>query len=127
MLEPRPHLAPCGIDCAECGSYKTTVEHDIQAAEELVPWYRGMGWIGENEGAEAVMRKNPLCRGCRNHTEDCFFKCSCHFFPCCENRKIAHCGECGEFPCKRYSEFAAKNAFYKKAMENLLSLRANTR
>ena len=43
-------LAACGIDCNECGSYKVTMEHDIKAAEGLVTWYRGKGWIGKNEG-----------------------------------------------------------------------------
>jgi hypothetical protein len=49
-------LAACGIDCNECGSYKVTMEQDLKAAESLVEWYRNMKWIGENEGAESVIK-----------------------------------------------------------------------
>lgn len=26
----------------------------------------------------------------------------CPFFSCCSNKKVAHCGQCAEFPCKTY-------------------------
>lgn len=120
-------MAACGIDCAECGSYKVTAEHDIKAAEELVEWYKNMGWIGENEGAEAVMKKNPLCKGCWNTTDDCFFRCGrsgeCNLRTCCIERKINHCGECIIFPCEVYKKFAEGHENHKKAMEHLLSIR----
>ena len=45
-------LAACGIDCSECASYKVTMNQDLNAAESLVEWYRGQGWIGQNEGVE---------------------------------------------------------------------------
>ena len=123
-------MAACGIDCAECASYKVTVHQDIKSAELLVPWYRGMGWIGENEGAEAVMKKAPLCKGCWNVTEDCFFKCGCgsrDFRVCCAERKINHCGECGDFPCGHYQKFASESGHHQKAMERLVALKANAR
>lgn len=69
--------AACGIDCNECGQYKITMEYDMKAAESLVEWFRSRGWIGENEGAEAIMKKAPLCRGCWNITDDCFWKYGC--------------------------------------------------
>ncbi|MDF2656896.1 MAG: uncharacterized protein K0R19_3370 [Bacillota bacterium] len=120
-------LAACGMDCVECGSYKATMHHDIKAAEGLVEWYRGQGWIGENEGAEAVMKKNPLCKGCWNTTNDCFFKCGCHpsrdFRICCTEKQIDHCGDCSDFPCEPYMEFVGDLEHHKKAMEYLLSLK----
>jgi hypothetical protein len=119
-------LAACGIDCTECGSYKVTMEQDLNAAESLVEWYRGKGWIGENEGAEAVMKKNPLCKGCWASTNDCFFKHDCGLRICCVEKQINHCGECSDFPCEHYKEFADGHEFHQKAMEYLLSLRANT-
>ena len=48
-------LAACGVDCTKCAQYKVTVEQDLTAAETLVEWFKSEGWIGENEGAEAVM------------------------------------------------------------------------
>ena len=123
-------MAACGIDCSDCGSYKVTMERDLKAAEMLAPWYRSAGWIGENEGAEAVLDKNPLCKGCWNTTDDCFFKCGCgslDFRICCKEKQINHCGECNEFPCRNYVDWTNWDGaeHHKKAMEVLLSLRAN--
>ena len=124
-------LAACGIDCNECGSYKVTIEHDMKAAEGLVEWYKNMGWIEENEGAEAVMKKNPLCKGCWNtRKDDCFFKCPCgshDFRICCTEKQINHCGECGDFPCENYKKFGEDGLeHHKKAMEKLFSLKVDT-
>lgn len=119
-------MAACGVDCQGCVSYKVTVEHDMKSAQSLVEWYRGRGWIGEDEGADAVMNKNPLCRGCWNTTDDCFFKCGCgrrDFRICCIERQIDHCGQCGDFPCAYYKDWASWSETHQKAMEHLLSLR----
>jgi general stress protein 26 len=122
----RLNIAACGIDCNECGQYKVTAERDIKAAESLVEWFKSRGWIGENEGAEAVMKKSPLCKGCWNFTDDCFFKegCgSCNIRVCCKEKQINHCGECIDFPCDDYMEYVGNAEHHKKAMEYLLSLR----
>jgi hypothetical protein len=116
-------LAACGIDCAECGSYKATVYRDAAAAEELVPWYRDMGWIGADEGAEAVLRRNPLCKGCWDIDDECFFKCQCVYKPCCIGKAISHCGECDDFPCVQYKEFSSACDVYQKAYARLVALR----
>ena len=124
MTEKRP--APCGVDCSECGQYKVTMEKDEGAAELLAEWFRSQGWIGENEGGEAVMRKAPLCKGCRDITDDCFWSCGCgsvDFRVCCDERQIDHCGECSVFPCEHYLEWASWHESHKKAMEYLLSLK----
>jgi len=122
-------LAACGIDCSQCGQYKVTMEQDLNAAESLAEWFRSQGWIGENEGAEAVLNKAPLCKGCWNITDDCFWKCGCgsrDFRVCCQKRKINHCGECGRFPCKHYKNWTSWHESHQKAMEHLLSLRNGT-
>jgi len=122
-------LSACGIDCAECASYKATVHQDTDAARSLVDWYKGMGWIGGDDGVEAVMAKSPLCRGCWGSNDDCFFKCGCgqrDFRICCIERKINHCGECGDFPCEHYKEWVSWGEAHQKAMDNLISLKTNT-
>lgn len=121
-------MAACGVDCRECASYKVTVDNDIKAAEELVEWYRAQGWIGKDEGAEAVVAKNPLCKGCWNSDDTCFFKCGCNvidFRECCNEKKIEHCGECMDFPCKYYEEWASWAGTHEKARERLALLRMN--
>ncbi|MCL1859816.1 MAG: DUF3795 domain-containing protein [Oscillospiraceae bacterium] len=119
-------LAACGTDCNKCAAYKVTMEKDLKEAEKFVEWYRGQGWIGENEGAEAVLMKNPICTGCWNITDDCFWKCGCgsiDFRICCEERKINHCGECDDFPCEHYKKWVEMTPYHEKAMDYLLSLK----
>lgn len=122
-------LAACGVDCNKCSQYKVTMEQDLKAAESLVGWFRSQGWIGENEGAEAVMKKAPLCKGCWDITDDCFWSCGCgnrDFRICCKEKQINHCGECVEFPCDDYKNWVDGLEHHEKAMEYLLSLKSNT-
>ena len=119
-------LAACGIDCTNCASYKVTVEKDINAAEQLVEWYRESGRIEKDEGAEAILKKSPICKGCWNRTEDCSFKCGCYkidFCKCCIEKNINHCGECKDFPCEYYKVWVSWHESHSKAMEHLISLR----
>ena len=107
-----------------------TIENDVKAAERLVEWYRDSGRIGKDEGAEAVLKKNPICTGCWNTVKDnCYFKCGCgsrDFRVCCAEMQINHCGECSDFPCEHYREWVSWGEHHKKAMERLISLRGNT-
>ena len=117
-------LAACGVDCNECGTYNK--EHDIKAAELLVEWYREQAWIGKNEGAEAVQKNPPYCKGCWEKSEKPYFCDNCHIRACCEEKEIDHCGDCSVFPCERYKEWIDNLDHHKKAMEYLLSLKANS-
>ena len=122
-------LAACGIDCNECASYKVTTEHNLKSAELMLPWFRGQGLIGENEGAEAVVKYAPFCTGCWNIAGDCYWTgCNnCNLRICCIEKQINHCGECSDFPCEPYKKFASGGEVYKKAMEYLLSLKQETK
>ena len=116
-------MAACGVDCNECAQYKATTEQDLQAAELIVEWFRDQGWIGENEGAEAVVKKDPICKGCWSDHR----WCGCgetDFRMCCERKEINHCSECNDFPCEHYKEWASCGGTHQKAMEFLLSLKA---
>ena len=123
-------IAACGVDCSVCSQYKVTVDKNYDAALTLVEWYRSMNWITEDEGAEAIIKKAPLCNGCWEVTGDCFFKCGCgsrDFRICCKNKNIEHCGECDIFPCEHYKIWVGWSDSHKKAMEYLLSLRTGKR
>lgn len=118
--------AACGIDCSACHQYKATVAQDMKAAEALVPWFASQGWIGENEGAEAVMQKAPLCKGCWDITADCFWHCGCgsrDFRLCCTEKQIDHCGQCSAFPCEDYKAWSQWHEGHQKAMARLLAQR----
>ena len=120
-------LAACGLDCNECSSYKVTMAQDLKAAEKMLPWFRSQGLIGENEGAESVVKKAPFCTGCWNIADDCYWVgCNnCSFRNCYIEKQINHCGECNDYPCEKYDGWADKNEVYKNAMDYLLSLRIN--
>lgn len=121
-------LAACGVDCAECAQYKVVTNQDVQAAELLVEWFRERGWIGQDEGAEAVIKKAPLCKGCWDITEDCFWRCGCgkrDFRVCRSEKQVRYCEECDEFPCTDYQTWMRWHMGHVKAKNSLLSLRAN--
>jgi hypothetical protein len=123
-------LAACGIDCSKCAQYKITVERDFKEAETLVDWFKSQGWIGADDGVEAVLEKSPLCKGCWNITNDCFWKCGCgslDFRVCCNEKNIEHCGECADFPCEHYKVWMSWHEIHEKAMQHLLSLREKKR
>ena len=117
-------LAACAIDCNECGHYKLSMAHDVKSAECLVEYFRDGGWIGENDGADAVLKKVPVCRGCWDKTAVRTHDCTnCLLRACCEEKQFNFCGECGDFPCDKYISFVGDNEHHKKTMEYLLSLR----
>jgi hypothetical protein len=111
-------IAACGLDCNACDLYNAG--RDIKAAESLVPWFRSQGWIDEGGGAEAVQGKAPFCEGCRNKA-GVRWSGDCELLACCEAKRVGHCGECADFPCAKYKEWAADAPHHKKAMERLLS------
>lgn len=47
----------------------------------------------------------PGCPGCVR-MEKPFWGDSCPVKSCCEQRGLAHCGQCGEFPCPLLRKFA---------------------
>lgn len=112
--------APCGLCCGECNLY--LAGWDPEAARALVEWFRSRGWIGPDEGAEAVMKRAPLCTGCRA-TEGVRFCGECTLRTCCENRGLNDCGECADFPCKAYREWADGLPHHEKAMTFLMEKR----
>ncbi|HKM17326.1 MAG: DUF3795 domain-containing protein [Firmicutes bacterium] len=112
-------LAACGIDCNECDIYKAAF--DRKAAESLARWFKRQGWIGKDEGVEAIMQKAPYCNGCWNKTG--VHWCSdCHLLKCCEGRQFNHCGECGGFPCDEYKKWVGDYEHHKQAMDYLMSI-----
>jgi len=42
-------IAVCGLDCAACPIHKASLG-DIEAAQLLVGWWKGEGWLKEDEG-----------------------------------------------------------------------------
>ncbi len=111
-------LAACGLDCNACNLYLAA--HDLHAAAALVEWFRARGWIGEEEGAEAVRRKAPFCMGCWDASAKQWCG-DCRLRGCCEEKACSHCGECADFPCAEYRAWTEGQPHHLAAMEFLLS------
>ena len=109
--------AACGLDCNSCNLYLAA--HDPLAAAALMDWFRARGWIGENEGTEAVQRQAPFCMGCWDETAKRWCG-DCNLRGCCEEKCHPHCGECANFPCKSYREWTVGQAHHQAAMEYLM-------
>ena len=126
----KPRMAACGLDCSECGAYKVTMFDDLEEAGKMVEFWRYNGWIGPDDGAEAILKMNPVCKGCWDNA-DCCIKCGCgenrDFRACCNEKQIRHCGECGVFPCEDYKAWASQNEGCRSGMNVLLSLRGECR
>lgn len=54
---------------------------------------------------QCAYRENPGCTGC-TQMEKPFWGDSCPVKCCCEGKGLAHCGQCGEFPCALLHRFA---------------------
>lgn len=54
---------------------------------------------------ECVYRERMGCVGCLA-IEKPFWGESCPLKACCEEKRMGHCGECGEFPCEMLNRFA---------------------
>jgi len=118
--------AACGVDCGACAQYKVTMNLDKEAAAQLVDWFKSQNWLGEADGADEVLQKAPLCKGCWDITEDCFWQCGCgrvDFRRCCDEKKIENCGACVDFPCGHYTEWSRWHDSHREAMERFMAAR----
>ncbi len=54
---------------------------------------------------ECTYREQMGCAGCVQIQKP-FWGESCPIKACCEGKKLAHCGQCGDFPCALLKQFA---------------------
>ncbi|MFC2078030.1 DUF3795 domain-containing protein [Candidatus Bipolaricaulota bacterium] len=121
-------IAACGLDCESCSIRRLPFDED--AADEVVDWYRQMGWLQPTEGRDEAVERDMTCRGCRGDrtvhwSVDDDGTVSCWILSCCvDERGLDHCSDCGEFPCDRLVSWSEGNAGYTKAFERLTAMRA---
>lgn len=115
-------MAPCGIDCNDCELYRAAF--DMDQAASLIPWFKSKGWIKAGEGAGEIMAKAPFCMGCCGDravqwSGDCAIRL------CCADEKgLAHCGACADFPCAQLNDWALDAEHHAAALEKLREIRA---
>ena len=117
MVEEGQMIAVCGLDCTGCDIRRAPT--DPEAAGRLVGWFREMGWLKAGEGMSEVIERSMYCRGCRGD-RSVHWSADCWILKCCVDEKgLAFCYECDDFPCRRLEEWAGENARYTEALERL--------
>jgi len=117
MKEHERLIAVCGIDCTVCPL--RTADTNSEVAQHLVGWFKNEGWITEDEGVSELMQRGPYCRGCRGD-RSIHWSSDCWILQCCvDDKGLAYCYECEEFPCEKLGEWAKNDAKYTDALDRL--------
>lgn len=113
-------MAACGLDCGTCSIRRYAF--DDEAAAEVLPWFRAMGWLAEGEGRGEAIAMKMLCSGCRGD-RSLHWSADCWILLCCvDQRHLRNCSQCTTFPCDRLVEWAKTDDSYGKAFARLQSL-----
>ena len=83
-------LAACGNDCSVCPRY---VKHPFEKTEEQLRHTAEL-WFKIGYRDHVVTNEEIACTGCK--TENW---CRYHIVRCCEEKGIANCAACDEYPC----------------------------
>ncbi len=114
-------IAVCGLDCGKCDL--RLLPSDPDAAQRVVAWFREMGWLNEGEGVSEVMERSMYCKGCRED-RSLHWSPDCWILQCCVDEKgLAFCCECADFPCERLSEWSKENDGYAQALGRLRQMK----
>jgi hypothetical protein len=115
-------IAVCGMDCTACPI--RTADTKRESAEQLIGWWRSEGWMKEDEGVEDLMQRGPYCRGCRGD-RNTHWSADCRILACAADEKgLAYCAECGEFPCAELTEWSKVEEMNAKAFDRLLQMKS---
>ena len=79
--------APCGLDCFNCPSYEGNITEE---------------WKKQVAGFLGIPVEEAPCKGCRDEKGKCKFAINnqCATWDCVQEKGVAYCHECAEFPCK---------------------------
>ena len=91
--------APCGIPCFHCPVHLASTNPDIRKA------------VAKQLG---VPEEKASCEGCRpagGHCKVLRSEEACRIHQCAEQRGVAFCFECDDFPCHRLQPYADKASF----------------
>ena len=83
-------LARCGYRCDLCPGYKDNIKNDDDRLRTSEGWFKHFGF--------KVPPEEINCQGCPSG--ECLDK-DCPVRPCAEEKDLAHCALCTEFPCDK--------------------------
>ena len=123
-VKPYTRISACGLDCDQCDIF--LLPNDPSAQIRLLPWFREMKWLAENEGIEVVIEKRMYCKGC-NVDRDIFWSDGCEIAACCKTTHgLENCSQCKEFPCNKLLKWAEQGGKYEQAFLYLQTLSASS-
>jgi len=100
----------CGMDCEHCDAFVATKTCDsrlrLMVAQDWSKIY------GRAFTAEEVNCGGCTCVG----THGIYCDTMCRVKPCCQEKKLPHCGYCDVFPCEKLEEIFA---FYPDAKQRI--------
>lgn len=109
-------MSACGLDCMECDIYLLPVDRKVQ--EKILPWFRSMSWLGENEGIKEVMERKMYCKGCND--KEVWWSENCKVAKCCRQKKqLTNCSLCPDCACGMYREWGEQGGKYAEAFKLL--------
>jgi hypothetical protein len=114
-------IAVCGLDCGSCDIRR--VDEDPEVAERIIAWFKEEGWLKEGQGLTEIIDGGMYCKGCRGD-RTIHWSPDCWILHCCVDEKgLAFCYECDEFPCDDLEEWAQQNDQYGEALERLKEMK----
>lgn len=95
-----PLLAPCGLDCETCPTFRATRENDdALRARTAAEWSRMY--------SADIKPADINCRGCNSVEGPHFSYCAgmCEIRKCARTRELVTCAECADYTCDKLEGF----------------------
>lgn len=99
----------CGAYCGACPVYRAWADQDTPRLEALAH-------------ALGTTTDRLMCTGCRTPATFCFGG-DCEIKTCAQERGIAFCPECSEYPCERIQRFDAGAPYHAAMRRDAAQLR----
>jgi hypothetical protein len=92
-------ISCCGIDCTCCQTFRATVNNDDETRRGVQAYYKEIGID--------IAIEDLHCRGC--HSDEQMPACAgCPYKKCGQEKGLARCAECGEYPCESLQWYMEK-------------------
>lgn len=119
------NMAYCGLVCDRCPIYLASREENEDKQRNMRIEVARM--CNELYQAQYKLEDVTDCDGCRADTGRLFTGCrKCEIRACAMNRKIEHCGQCGDYACDRLKKMFLTDPEIKIRFERLRNARPLT-
>ncbi len=118
MANEEQLIAACGIDCTNCDIRRAATDPELRRT--IIAWFKAKRSLDVDP--EAI--RCTWCRGDRSG----HWSPDCWILRCCvDEKRLAHCSQCADFPCGRLVEWSQQNEGYGRAFARLQAMRSASR